>query len=67
MLGAQVLGHGERVAGRLRMDDELHEPGAVAQVDEDQPAVVAAAMDPAGDAHLVPQRAALRSPAQASR
>ena len=26
-------------------------PGAVAQVDEDQPAVVAAAVHPAGDAH----------------
>ena len=35
------------------MDDELHEPGAVAQVDEDQPAVVAAAVDPAGHADLV--------------
>ena len=31
-------------------NDELHQPGAVAQVDEDQPAVVAAAVDPAGDA-----------------
>ena len=35
------------------MDDELHEPGAVAQVDEDQTAVVAAAMDPAGHPHRV--------------
>ena len=52
VLGAQVLGDGERVAGGLRVDDELHEPRAVAQVDEDQPAVVAAAMDPAGDADL---------------
>ena len=40
-------------ASPRRMDDELHEPGAVAQVDEDQPAVVAAAMDPAGHPHRV--------------
>ena len=52
VLGAQVLGHGEGVARGLRVHDELHEPRAVAQVDEDQPAVVAAAMDPAGDADL---------------
>ena len=35
------------------MEDELDDPGAVAQVDEDQAAVVAAAMDPAGDAHVL--------------
>ena len=34
------------------MEDELDDAGAVAQVDEDQPAVVAAAVDPAGDPHL---------------
>ena len=34
------------------MEDELDDAGAVAQVDEDQAAVVAAAVDPAGDPHL---------------
>ena len=34
------------------MEDELDEPGAVAQVDEDQAAVVAAAVHPAGDPRL---------------
>src|SRR5215213_5487538 len=34
------------------MKDELDEPGAVAQVDEHQPAVIAAAMDPPGKAGL---------------
>ena len=38
-----------RLGGRLRVEDELDEAGAVAQVDEDQPAVVAAAVHPAGD------------------
>ena len=52
MLGAQVLGQREGVAGGLRVYDELHEARAVAQVDEDQPAVVAAAVDPAGHADL---------------
>jgi hypothetical protein len=28
---------GERLAARVGMEDELHEPGAVAQVDEDEP------------------------------
>ena len=32
------------------MEDELHDARAVAQVDEDQAAVVAAAVHPAGDA-----------------
>ena len=36
----------------VRVEDELDEPGAVAQVDEDQAAVVAAAVHPAGDAGL---------------
>ena len=40
----------ERLAGVVGVEDELDEPGAVAQVDEDQAAVVAAAVDPAGDA-----------------
>jgi hypothetical protein len=35
------------------VEDELDEPRAVAQVDEDQPAVVAAAVDPARDADLL--------------
>ena len=60
VLGAQVLGHGEGVARGLRVHDELHEPRAVAQVDEDEPAVVAAAVDPARDADLG-RRSARRS------
>jgi hypothetical protein len=33
----------------LRVDHELQDAALVAQVDEDQPAVVAAARDPAGE------------------
>src|SRR5262249_56956995 len=33
----------------LGVDDELHDAGVVAQVDEDQAAVVATTRDPAGD------------------
>ena len=36
----------------LGMEHELDDPGAVAQVDEDQPTVVAAAVHPAGDARV---------------
>src|SRR5256886_4470523 len=38
-----------RLGRAFRVDDELADPGLVAQVDEDQPAVVAAASDPAGE------------------
>jgi hypothetical protein len=38
-----------RLGRAFRVDDELADPGLVAQVDEDQPAVVAAAGDPAGE------------------
>ena len=42
------LGRGGRV---LRVDDELDLAGVVAEVDEDEPAVVAARVGPAGDRH----------------
>ena len=42
----------ERLPRLVGVEDELHQPGAVAEVDEDEPAVVAAAVDPAGDPHL---------------
>jgi hypothetical protein len=35
------------------MEDELDDPGAVAQVDEDQASMVATAMHPTGDARLL--------------
>jgi len=38
-----------RLGRAFRVDDELADPGLVAQVDEDQSAVVAAASDPAGE------------------
>jgi hypothetical protein len=51
VLGAQALGQRVRIRGGLGMEDELQEPGAVAQVDEDQAAVVTTAVHPAGHAH----------------
>ena len=38
-----------RLGRALRVDHELRDPGAVAEVDEDEAAVVAAARDPAGE------------------
>ena len=40
----------------LRVENDLDEPGAVAQVDEHEAAVVAAAMHPAGDPHDLADR-----------
>ena len=42
----------ERLARLVGVEDELNEPGAVPEIDEDEAAVVAAAVDPAGDADL---------------
>ena len=42
-----------RLGRELRVDHELRDPAAVAQVDEDQAAVVAAACDPAGEDELL--------------
>ena len=42
------------VGGALGVDHELDDAGLVAEVDEDQAAVVAPARDPAGDGDLIP-------------
>ena len=51
VLGAQAVRGGVRLR-LLGVEDELDDPGAVAQVDEDDAAVVATTMHPAGDPHL---------------
>jgi hypothetical protein len=47
----------------LRIGDDLHDAGAVPQVEEHDPAVVAAGRDPAGDPDLGPPTSALDVPA----
>jgi len=42
--------------GPFGIERELHQPGAIAQVHEDQAAQVAAAMDPSAQAHPLPER-----------
>ena len=61
VLGPQPLGERERLRRRLGVEDELQDAAAVAQVDEDQAAVVAAAVHPARDAHLVADARARRA------
>jgi acetamidase/formamidase len=46
------VGGGGRGRRLDRVGDQLHHAGGVAQVEEDHPAVVAAARHPAGQAHL---------------
>ena len=53
-LVANVVCGGGCVGGALGVDHELDDAGLVAEVDEDQAAVVAPACDPAGDGDLVP-------------
>ena len=48
-LVADLVGDRCRLGRVLRVDDELADPGVVAQVDEDEPAVVAARVRPAGE------------------
>ena len=57
VLGAQRWAAACAAGAVSGMEDELDDPGAVAQVDEDQAAVVAAAVDPAGDAGAASPRA----------
>ena len=45
----ELVRHGVRLGRALGVDHELADPGAVAQVDEDEPAVVAPRVDPAGE------------------
>src|SRR5262245_53092636 len=52
VLGAQFVGQLERLTGLLGMEDELHDAGAVAQVDEDQTAVITTTVHPAGHGRL---------------
>src|SRR5687767_1645318 len=53
MLRPKRLGGRVRLGVLLGTEDELEQTLAVAQVDEDQAAVVTTTMDPAGDANLV--------------
>src|SRR6476661_2051932 len=62
VLGPQVVGARVRLGGCLRVEDELQQAGAVAQVDEDQTAVVAAPVDPTGDTDLVAGAGAVDGP-----
>ena len=56
-LVADLLRELRRLGRMLRVDHELRDPGAVAEVDEDEPAVVAAARRPAGRASCACRRA----------
>ena len=68
VLGAQLVRPRVRLGRGLGVEDELQQAGAVAQVDEDQAAVVAAAVHPAGHADLVARRGLrVGSPHQVSR
>jgi hypothetical protein len=58
VLAAQLLGGGER-RGAVGIEHDLHDPFAVAQVDEDDAAVIAAPMHPAGDGDRLPEVAAV--------
>ena len=51
VLAAQALGLGEHL-GAVRIEHDLQQPLAVAQVDEDHAAVVTATVHPTGDADL---------------
>ena len=53
VLGAHLLALGVAVGGQLLVEHDLADAGAVAQVEEDEVAVVAAAVDPAHDDHLL--------------
>ena len=47
------MGQRVRVSGRLGINDHLGDAGAVAEVDEHEPAVVTPGVDPAHERHVV--------------
>ena len=49
---AQVFGHGEGFGAQIRIHRDLHRAAAVAQVDENHAAMVAAPVHPAAQAHV---------------
>ncbi len=51
---ADLLGGHEGRSRLVRVEDALHETGPVAQVDEDQPAVITAAVHPTGERDPLP-------------
>ena len=53
VLGADLLAFGVAVGGQLLVEHNLGDAGAVAQIEEDEVAVVAAAVDPAHQDHLL--------------
>jgi hypothetical protein len=69
VLRSEVMTQLECVARLIRVQHELDQPGPIPQVDEDQAAVVAAAVHPSGDAGLGvhPVRQHLTAPAVAVR
>ena len=52
-LGPQRLAAKVCFAGNVRSEDHLDETGAVTEIDEDHPSVIAAPVHPAGHHHLV--------------
>src|SRR6185295_19069084 len=50
---ARLVGDG-MAGGMLRIEDDLHDPAGIAEVEEDEAAVVAAAMHPAREPHGAP-------------
>ncbi len=57
-LGAQALGLGENL-GAVRIEDDLEQPFAIAQIDEDHAAVIAAPVYPAGNGDFAANRSAV--------
>ncbi len=53
VFAAYLIGQGKGLLG-VRVEHHLHQAGAVAQVEEDHPAVVAAAVNPTAQPHCFP-------------
>ena len=57
------MGGGVHLGGVLGVEHELDDPRAVAEVDEDQAAVVSPPVDPPGDAHRLARVGEREAPA----
>ncbi len=63
VLAAQAFGQGKKLPVALTVEDQLNQPGAVAQIDKEKPAMIATALHPAPQGQLFAGIAGAQLPA----
>jgi hypothetical protein len=64
VLGANLLGPPVRLGRRVRLEHHLSQPGPIAKIDKDNPAVVSTTVDPAEQHHILADVVRAKAPTQ---